>query len=637
MNKIAIVDLAAQDVRVGDVPAALRQKFLGGRGINTYLLYNYTDANTRPLSPENVLIFGAGLLTGALGVGTSRLSISAKSPETGILGDGNMGGFFGAELRFAGFDHLVILNKAERPTYLWIHEGRIEFRDAGHLEELSVGDTQQAIKDDLGDQRVQVACIGPAGRKMVVFANVMNGLGDAVGRTGMGAVMGSKNLWAVAARGSGTIPVRDIEGLKEVTAKHYRLVTETKGYHATAMYGTLIRLNNTRTEATEGAYNHQFNMMEGGGEELDADVFLDQYEVGKEACFNCPVHCKHRFAIKDGPHKGVTGVGPEYYGGGGWGSQCGSGNWDTILEAWELVDRYGLDVGSASAYTAWVMELWEKGIITEKDTGGLKFEWGNHEAITGVLHQVVTGEGIGALLARGWREAAKIIGHNSGQYMSHFKGLTIEPDERRHHKAWSLGLATATRGACHLRSMYHAEAFQLPPEVSAKITGRPIAPDPATYETKEWAVFWTECLCALADSLGICKFVSKWLSAGLLGPAEFAESIEALTGVHFSVEDLMQTGERIWNVEKLYLLREGLTRQDDSNIPAKWLKPLTHGNMAGHRMDPVQFEALLDRYYELHGWDREGVPTPQTLERLGLRREQEDVLGIGSGLLRDRT
>ncbi|MBI4318641.1 MAG: aldehyde ferredoxin oxidoreductase family protein [Chloroflexi bacterium] len=629
MNKIAVIDLAREEVRVMDVPRALRERFLGGRGINTYLLYNYVDEKTRPLGQENVLIFGAGLLTGSLGVATSRLSISAKSPETGILGDGNMGGFFGPELRFAGFDHLVIMNRASRPVYLWIHDGTIEFRDAAHLEALSVGETQQAIRDELNDRQGQVACIGQGGRKMVVFANIMNGLGDAVGRTGMGAVMGSKNLWAVAARGTGTLPVHDVENLKGVAAKHYRQVTETKGYQATAMYGTLIRLNNTRTEASEGAYNHQFNMMEGGGEELDADIFLDRHEVGKEACFNCPVHCKHRFVIKDGPHKGVSGVGPEYYGGGGWGSQCGSGSWDTILEAWELVNRYGLDVGSATSYTAWLMELWEKGIIDEKDTGGLRFEWGNHEAITGVLHQAVKGEGIGALLAKGWREAARAIGRGSEQYMSHFKGLSIEPDERRDHKAWAFGLATATRGACHLRSMYHAEAFRLPPEVSAKITGRPIAPDPAAYETKEWAVFWTECLCALADSLGICKFVSKWLSAGLLGPAEFAEAIEPVTGMRFSSESLMEIGERIWNVEKLFLLREGMTRKDDSTIPTKWLRPLTHGAMAGHKMDQAQFEALLDRYYDLHGWDREGVPTPGTMERLGLVRGQEDLLGIG--------
>ena len=209
-----------------------------------------------------------------------------------------------------------------------------------------------------------MAAIGPAGRNQVVWACILNGSSDAAGRTGMGAVMGSKNIWAIAARGTQPIQVHDPEKLLEVVNKQYTQVTSTKGFLATSMYGTLIRLNNTRTQGYEGGHNHQFNMMEQGGEELDADIFLDKYESAKTSCFNCPVHCRHHYEIKEGPFKGTKGGSMEYYGAGGWGSQCGSGDWNTILVGFARCNEYGLDVGSATAYTAWLMELWEKGILT---------------------------------------------------------------------------------------------------------------------------------------------------------------------------------------------------------------------------------------------------------------------------------
>lgn len=619
MGDLAIIDLANKEVQIREIPQDLRRRFLGGRGINTYLLYNLVDEKTDPLSPENPLIFGAGLLCGSLGVANSRGNFSAKSPETGHLGDSSMGGFFPSEMRIAGFDHLVVKSRSNSPVYLWVHDGRIDFRPASHLEGLDTLQTQERIKAELGEPRAQVACIGPAGRKLVAWSCIMHGACFSSGRTGMGAVMGSKNLWAIAARGTRGLEVSSGGELARVVGDLYSQVVNTKGYLATSTYGTLIRLNNTRSQGYEGGYNHQCNMMEGGGEEFDADVFLDKYESGKASCFNCPTHCQHFFRIPDGPHAGVQGAGIHYGGAGGWGSQCGCSDWSTILRAWRFCDLQGLDTLSASAYTAWLMELYEKKIIGQKETGGLKLEWGNPEAIMGILEQVVEGRDLGALIAKGWMHAASVIGKESDYFMDHVKGLTIECDDVRGHRAQALGLATSTRGACHLRSRYTLEEFSLPPAVTEKLTGRPIPSDPMAYEGKEWACFWTECICSLADALGVCKFLTKWLSAGLIGIEEFSKWLTPSTGLDISPQELFEIGERIYNVERLFLARQGFRREHD-NVPPKFTKPWTHGPRAGTRIEMDKFQELLSRYYQLHGWDEEGVPSDSTLERLGLER-----------------
>lgn len=619
MNKIAYINLTSETVKTEEAPSELRRFFLGGRGINTHLLYEMVSEETDPLGPENVLIVGSGLLTGVAGIANSRVSFSAKSPETGLLGDSAMGGFFGAELRYAGFDHLIIQGKAERPVYLWIHDGVIEFQDASHFSQLDTLQVQTKIRKDLGDPKVQVACLGSAGRNLVRFACIIHGLSHAAGRTGMGAVMGSKNLWAIAARGKNAIPVHDPKKLLQVVEKQYQQVTRTKGFLASSIYGTMIRLNNTRTQGYEGGLNHQFNMMEYGGEELDAEVFIEKYETRKATCFGCPTACKHMFEVPRGIYQGMECEGPEYYGCGGWGSQCGCSSWETILEAWNLCAKYGIDVGSMTAYTAWLMELYEKGILTEKDTNGLSLEWGSGEAIIGLIQQVVEGRGIGGLLAEGWIEAAKTIGPGSERYMDHVKGLSIECDDVRGHRAQALGLATASRGACHLRNRYTLEEFSLPEEATKKLTGKPIPQDPSAYDGKEWACYWTESICSIADALGVCKFMTKWLSVGLLGFDEFIESIEAVAGIKLSVEEIMEIGERISTTERLFLTREGITRKDDK-IPDKFFKPWTHGPKAGTKIEAEPFEKLLGRYYDLHGWDQNGIPKPESLKKLRLNK-----------------
>jgi len=621
MNNIAIIDLAERKCKIYPVPTKLREKFLGGRGINMAFLYSLVKPGIDPLGPENPLIFGAGVLTGTLEPTAGRLNISAKSPETGILGDGSMGGFFGVELRKAGFDHLVILNKADKPTYLYIHDGQIEFKDASHFQDLDIHQVMDTLRRDYEDNNLQIACIGPAGRNLVACACICGGYGgNAVGRTGMGAVMGSKNLWAIATRGKGSIPCTDPKRFLDIFPKHYNMITKTKGFHATATYGTLIRLNNSRLLGLEGGKNFQINVRDTAG--LDVDDFLNQYEIGKRACFNCPIHCKHVWRIKDGEMAGLLGIGLEFNAVGALSFMAECDDWETIMAFYDRCNRYGLDVASASAYVAIMMELYERNIITKEDTGGLPYEWGTRETILGFLEQLTKREHIGDLMAKGLLKAAEVLGHDCEKFMVHSKGLTIEARDLRAHKGQLLGEVVASRGGDHLRGRYTLEDFYLPPKVTEALLGKPVPSDPTSYEGKAWPTIFMERLCAVADSVGVCKFASKWLSPGLLGFSEMAESFSAATGIPKTAKDIMEDGERIYALEKLFNAREGIRRKDDK-IPERYKTPLKYGLSKGEYIDEEKFSVLLDDYYQLSGLDQDGVPLPETLKTLGISESNE--------------
>jgi aldehyde:ferredoxin oxidoreductase len=423
--------------------------------------------------------------------------------------------------------------------------------------------------------------------------------------------------------------VKYVNELKGITDKQYKRVFNSKGSKATSLYGTLMRLNISRTQGQEPALNFQFNMLESAGEEFDADVFVRKYEYAKMSCFNCPIHSKHLHRVSSGEHEGLIGAGPEYGGCFGFGSACGSGNWETIMECWDLCNKYGIDILTTGCYISWLMELYDKGLIDEKVTEGLSIKWGDHRAMTELVHQMGKREGFGGTLSDGWQKAnAQFFGDKASEYEKYIvtiKGMTVDQDTRG-TKAMALGAATATRGGgCHLRARFTMEEMDLPPEATKKIIGRPVNPDPDSYEDKAYPTIWTEKLCAVADSLGICKFVTAWLSPGLLNFDEFAEAIHAVTGFKFSAEDLLEVGERIYNLERLYLIGQGLGRKDDK-VPDRFHQPWTHGYQKGSCIDKEKFEKLLDEYYYEHGWDQQGRPKEETLKRLQLIDEPSHLL-----------
>lgn len=628
MNNIAYIDLTNQKVTVKEIPLKLRRLFLGGRGINMYLLYNHVKKGVAPLSPENALIFGAGLLTGMHVLAASRYNVSGRSPHSGLIGDSNAGGFFGPELRYAGFDHLVVTGKAAKPVYLFMRDGKIEFRDATHLTDLNTTETFELLRQESGDPQSQMAIIGPAGRRQVPLANVMNSINNANGHTGMGAVMGSKNLWAIVVRGTETLPVRDPDALYKVFDKQYKQVLSRKGFKANAFYGTLMRMSLMRTQMTMAGHNYQFNAVD-LGEEMDIENFMDNYEYAKASCFNCPQHTKHIHVVKSGPHKGMVGGGPEFAAAGGFSATCGATDWDTVLECWDLCNQYGIDGMYASQYIAWAMELYQRGFIDEKVTGGLSLRWGDHHAMTELIHGMGRKEGFGGFIAEGWRAAlTKLFGEAAPVYERYVPMIKGEPMEGNFKGmiAQALGAATATRGSCHLRSRYTLEEFSLPSKVVAEILGREVNPDPDAYEGKAWPVIWSENLCAVGDALGICRFLSKWMTPGFLAFDEFAEVINAATDLNLTPAQVMECGERIWNIERMFLAREGLGRKDDKLGERCFDEPWTHGARKGQVMDKEKFYKQLDEYYQLHGWDDNGHPTKETLKRLEVDKEPSHLL-----------
>lgn len=628
MEKLAIVDLAAERVVVKDIPEDLLRMYLGGEGLNTYLLYNYSSPEIDPLSPDSPLIFGAGLISG-YDVSSSRFEVTAKSLEgEGGFGTSNCGGHWSAELKFAGFQHLLIKGKASRPVYLWVYDGEIEFRDAAFLWGRDTYECQELIQDDLGDTQIKAAMIGQAGENLVKFANIMHGLKRAAGRTGMGCVMGSKLLKAIVVRGKRALEPHDPEKLLEVFHNHHRQITSTKIYPVISRYGTLTIFCVANQSGTMSVRNNQANYFEEAEGHLDDEIFEEQYKTKTLACYGCPLRCSHRYKINSGPYSGTWGEGPEFYMMAGFGPAVGNADWDLILAANTLINRYGLDVGSSSGYIAWLMELWQRGIINEKDTGGLNLEWGNKESILTLLHQMAKNEGLGGMIGQQASRAVEMFKPEAARYLYTQRGMMHEsPQNFRAARATALGEATANRGSDHLKGRCSLEFFGMPPEVLEKIYGKPIASALNSWEGKSWMAAWTQNFTTVIDSLGYCKFATIWPgSTHNLNYGNFCETISAVKGWDITPEKLMEIGERVWNLQRMFIRRETGALREHDIPPSIYFQPQPLEPLKGEKLEHDSYNRALDEYYEIRGWTREGAPTDETLVKLKLDKEPTNLI-----------
>ena len=613
-RKIAFIDLSERSVRVEEISAELRHKFLGGRGLNMYLLSRYYTRELDPLSADNPLIFGAGLLSGTLGFG-SRLNITSKSPESGHLGDTNMGGEFAAELVKAGFSHLVITGKSERPVYLLVKNGTLEIRSALHLKGLDTVETQKRIRAELGDEKVQVACIGLAGENLVRFSAVRTGVKNAAGRTGMGAVMGSKGLKAVAVRGTMDITVPEAGRYLKYYHKILKQLMETKWAQALGKQGTPLLFRLCNTMGFLSVRNNQVTTVGERGSGLEAES-LERYSMGMLSCYACPVHCRQRYAITEGKYKGTRGEGPEYGSMGSLGPKLGNLDPEDIICACELSNYYGLDTMSMGSYIAWAMELYQRGIIGSELTD-MPLEWGNGASIIELIHRIAQRKGFGHILAEG-RLACEVFGEASLDYLLEIKNFPIEMTDERLPKSFALGMATASRGACHMRSRASIDVLGLPGHVLKKVYGGPVSSDFSSYAGKGRMVWWHELLNAVCDSLGFCRFLSVFSSPHALGYEQFSEFVALATGLSLTPEALKTVGERICTLERSMLVKDGISRKDDT-LPRRYFEePVPDGPCKGQIIVRDEFDKMLDEYYRLHGWDKHGIPKPATLKRLGV-------------------
>ena len=642
-RKIAYIDLTTGDIQTKVIPLEVRKKFLGGRGLDAYLLYNHTKKGVDPLSPDNALMVSGGILTATCASATARTHVMAKSPLTGLLGSANMGGFFAPELAWAGFHHLVIKGKAKNPVYLYIHNGKIEIRDARPLWGLTVTETQWAIRDDLGDQEVKSMVCGPAGENLVRFANVMTGIKNSGGRTGMGCVMGSKNLKAIAARGTMDIKIAHPREALEFNKRFIDQIVSAKVNQTQGTLGTPFIWGATNSWGGIRCRNFQYNQCEYADdiepERIDeiAEETMGPYHM--TGCFGCQVHCRAQFKIPDGPYAGCYDEGPEYTSQGAFGGEPDTPRATTVLTANYLVDQFGIDNLEVGSIISWAMELYELGILTQKETDGLDLRFGNDEALLEMIERICYRKGwLADTLADGGIAASEKIGKNSFDYLIQVKGMNNLHSDERATPALALNIATASRGSDHLRSRPAIDLYHLPEEVLRKIYGSPVPYDGplssehTAYEGKPWQVYWQENCFMGVDCLGICKYHTTFLGATLPNFEDWSKVLYYNTGLEMSPKEIWDVAVRCNMIERLFLLREGLTREDlkkgDMLNHRYFDEPCRRGapDVVGRVIDREKFRKMIDEFYEHKGLDENGVPKPETLKALGLDKEPSHLL-----------
>jgi len=614
------VDLSKQKIVKEPLPEKLARNFLGGRGINAKILYDELKPGIDPLSPENILVFGVGPATGTLAPASGRYNVSAKSPLTNFFGDANSGGHWAPELRYAGYGHIVFYGRANKPVYLWIDDDKVELRDASHLWGKDTWETEDMLIEELGDPEVKVACIGPAGENLVRFACVINEKSRAAGRTGMGAVMGSKNLKAIAVRGTKGVEVADVEALLNFREEANKLIANDLFYELYSRYGTagLTTIYNEFGACT--AFNSKEAYWE-NAEKLYGEVFEEKLTVHITACFSCPLHCSRVYKVKSGPYACI-GESCEFENIVAYGTRCGNDNLESVAYASTLADKLGIDTISSGAVIAFAMECWEKGLITEKDTGGLDYSWGNTDVIIESLKLIAQRKGFGNLLAEGVKRMSERI-KGSEKFAIHIKGMeTPAVDPRAVQGYGGLGYAVASRGGDHLRALA-ALGYSLPKRAK-ELFGTDKAADRFSTIAKGAVVKFHEEMRAVTDAIEICKYITR---TALLLPETIAKLINALTGWEIDKQEVLRIGERIVNLERAFNIREGLTRKDDTQ-PERMLKePIPRGPSKGC---VVQLEPMLKEYYTLRGWDLEtGYPKKEKLVELGLDYVANDLEKLG--------
>lgn len=616
-RKRLIIDLKERKVLYEEIGLEERKKFLGGRGLNISKLIRMTGKNTDPLGPDNVLIIGGGLLNGLY---FGRLNISAKSPESGYLGDSNIGGYFPSELARCGIGQIIITGRSEEPVYIVINNDNVEIKKASHLWGLDTYDTQVRIREELKCPDAKILCIGPAGENLVRFASVASGYKSMAGRTGMGAVFGSKNLKAIVAIGSKPFHIFDPSMFQKTIISVTEKLMKTGWAKALGRFGSPLLLHYANEKGFLSYKYHQKTHIGRDAESLEAEA-LDKYATGMVACSGCPVHCRHRY--KSSSKFGLLkGEGPEYASISSFGNQLGNLDLEAVLHLVGICNRLGIDTISGGGYIGWILTLYERGIIDEKLTG-LKLEWGNVDAIEKLLYKIAKREEFGDIVADGVFATRKLP-EEAKRYLMHIKNISIEMTDERVVKAFALGLATATRGCCHMRSRVSIDVVQYPRDLLARFYGGDVGESYKEYTGKSRMVHWHEVFNAMIDSIGICRFASVFSSINAIDYEDVSKLLYSATGINLTPLELKELGERIYTLERLYIVREGITRKDDTLPDHYFDVPVPDGPSKGHFIDRKEFQKMLDEYYELHGWDDNGVPTKETIIKLGLEEYCEN-------------
>ncbi|MCS7369359.1 MAG: aldehyde ferredoxin oxidoreductase family protein [archaeon GBS-70-058] len=611
------INLSTMEFKILELEDKMVRAYLGGRGLNIARLYYEVPKGVDPLSPDNKLIFGVGPIVGTGFPLGARLNVTAKSPQTGILGDSNVGGHFAPELKYAGFDQIIIEGRSNKPVYLYIQDGVAEIRDASGLWGMTITKAYEAIRREIGDPRIQIALIGPAAENLVKFSGIFFNKSRPAARTGLGAVMASKNLKAIAVRGDGYVEIAKPELFEKIVEEvEIEVYTHEQYWPRRIMGTTRILMAANRIGILPG--KHFTEPETPYAFEISGEKLALKYNVKNRACFSCIVPCSRIFIVKK-ISEAFIGEGPEYEALAGMTVRIGNRNLEKALKAIEAINNLGMDVISVSEVISWAMELYSKGLLNKEETGGLKLEWGNMEAVMKLLEDIAYRRGFGDILADGVIVAAEKLGKGF-EIAFHVKKLEMIQADPRGLKGYGLGFAVSSRGADHLRSEPFIELSDNP-ELGLKMFGEPEATLRLGVKGKGKLVAYYENICALVDSLGVCKNLAE--NMNILDYGKMAKLIEAVTGMNITPIEVEVIGERIINLERIYNVREGVKREHDT-LPERFLKePLKRGASAGH---VIELEKMLMEYYDTRGWDKNtGIPTAEKLKALNLIDVLEDL------------
>jgi len=573
--------------------------FIGARGLGVKILSDEIDATIDPLSPENKLIFVPGPFSGTFAPSAGRYHVVTKGPLTGAIAGSNSGGSWGPELRYAGYDALIFEGKAAKPVYIWIKDDQIELRDASHLWGKWVPETTEAVRGETDDD-AKVACIGPAGEKQVLFAAIMNEMHRAAGRSGVGAVMGSKNLKAVAVAGTKPIPVADPKAFEAaVQVGRKKIAAHPVGGAGLKAYGTEVLVNILNQIGALPTRNFREGYFPAadktGGEALSASLL-----VRPKGCFSCVISCGRVTKIKNPKYAG-EGEGPEYEAGWCMGADCGIQDLEAITKANHLCNELGMDSISMGATVACAMDLYESGLIPKEEADGLDLHFGNSDTMVALTRMTGLREGLGNKLALGSYRFASLYGHP--EYSMTVKKQEIPAYDARSIQGIGLEYATCTRGGCHVKGY----------TIACEVLGNKATLDPHVITEKAFWVKLFQDLTAAVDASGGCIFGTFGM-----GGDDYAAMLSALTGVNYTVDSYIQAGERIWNLERLFNMKAGFTKKDDT-LPERLLNmPVPEGPAKGM---VSRLPEMLPEYYQLRGWDENGIPTEQRLKELQLESE----------------
>jgi len=613
-GKILRVDLERESIDVEEPKEILYCRYLGGGTLALYYLLKELKPKTDPLAPENILVFSGSVISGTPASGLSRFSVAAKSPLTNAFGEAEAGGWWIPELKFAGFDAIIIKGRAKQPVYLWIHEGEAEIRDASQTWGKFSKETQEEIRRELGDDRIRIALIGPAGERKVKAACILNELKHVNGRTGLGAVMGSKNLKAIAVRGKNRMKVANEESVKRLT----RWLKETyeEPYFSIGNLGT----SRVTTMLSEQGILPTLNFREGSFAEADAisgETMSKTILVRRGTCYGCFVRCKREVKVGEPYFVDPIYGGPEYETVAAFGSMCGIGDLKAISKANQLCNAYGLDTISTGGLISFAMECYEKGILTRRETSGLELQFGNIEAMLRMVEMIGEREGIGDILAEGMLSAAEKIGKGAEDFAIHVKGMPVPFHEPRGKVGVGLGYAVSATGPDHME--YPHDPFWATEAGIALLRPLGILEPVDVFDLGPQKVrifvylqqYWN-----LLNSLGVCMFTAKPFGPQTLNG--IVDYVKTVTGWETSLFDLLKVGERHANMARIFNLREGFTARDDT-LPDRFFQPMAGGTLEGKRIDREEFSKAIETYYEMMGWDPEtGVPKKAKLAELDL-------------------